>query len=82
MKIKGIYQIINHITNERYVGSSINIVERHKHHINSLLTNSHKNEKLQNAFNYYGSKSFSFQILEIVCGGRYEILLYERKWVG
>ena len=55
-----IYQIINNITQERYVGQTINLTKRLSDHRNKLKQNKHSNPKLQAAWNKYGIDNFSF----------------------
>ena len=61
----GIYRIKNIITNDCYVGSSINIEKRWREHQRALKRNKHRNPKLQNAYNKYGVDSFKYEIFEI-----------------
>lgn len=60
----GIYKIMNTITNEIYVGSTIDLEAREIAHAASLLNNKHHNTSLQLSFNQYGIHSFIFEILE------------------
>jgi group I intron endonuclease len=46
-----------------YIGSSKNLNKRRREHLNSLKTNSHHNEKMQNVYNKY--LKFDFQVLEL-----------------
>lgn len=59
----GIYQILNLITNEKYIGSSKNLKNRKSQHFTSLRRNVHNNLHLQNAFNKHGEQNFRFEIL-------------------
>jgi group I intron endonuclease len=61
----GIYSIKNKITNEQYIGSSINLQRRKIEHFSSLRQNTHPNAKLQAAFSTYGESNFEYSILEI-----------------
>lgn len=61
---KGIYKIINKVTNKYYIGSSIEIENRLVHHTNQLKGNRHCNIHLQNAWNKYNPDNFEFTILE------------------
>lgn len=60
----GIYAILNKITNQIYVGQSINIKKRFRNHKWFLNHNEHSNDYLQHAWNKYGEVSFEFIILE------------------
>jgi group I intron endonuclease len=63
---KGIYCIRNSITDERYVGSSVNIEARWLIHKTQLNRKCHHSPKLQAAWNKYGRKNFIFEIIEEV----------------
>lgn len=61
----GIYKIINTVTNQIYVGSSMScIYQRYSYHKKDLRANKHHSAKLQNSWNKYGEKCFDFQIIE------------------
>lgn len=64
--LSGVYKIINISNNKIYIGSSINIKNRIKRHLNDLDKNKHYNIYLQNAWNKYGKEKFLFEILEEV----------------
>jgi group I intron endonuclease len=68
----GIYQIRNSITNQFYVGSSVNLAERKNNHIKKLRRNIHDNIHLQRAWNKYGENSFVFERLEILTASELE----------
>jgi group I intron endonuclease len=61
-----IYNIVNKITQDQYIGSAIDLDRRKKRHIYELNKNVHHSRYLQNAWNYYGSEQFEFHIIEIV----------------
>lgn len=63
MKICGIYQIVNTVNKNKYIGQSINIKDRIIRHRYQLNNNIHNNQKLQNAWNKYGEDFFKFEIL-------------------
>jgi group I intron endonuclease len=65
-KVVGIYCIKNVISGRMYIGSSINIESRWKHHRYQLNTNRHDNHYLQNSWNKHGEGSFEFSILEVI----------------
>ena len=59
----GIYGIKNILNNKIYIGSTKSFYRRYYEHIAELKSNKHDNPHLQNAWNKYGSKNFSFDIL-------------------
>ena len=60
----GIYIITNKINSHQYIGQAKNIKKRWLVHESALLKNRGHNRHLKNAWNKYGSKSFSFEVLE------------------
>jgi group I intron endonuclease len=56
----GIYELI--INKKSYIGSSLNLRDRLREHLNDLNNNNHSNKKLLNAFNKY--KHIYFGIIE------------------
>lgn len=60
----GIYQIT--IANKRYIGSAVNAERRWYRHKSELHNNKHPNQKLQRAYNKYGSEQTVFEIVEVV----------------
>jgi len=68
MTTPGCYKITNRINGKFYVGSSSDIHERWKGHINNLNhpnPKKHHNKYLQAAWNKYGEDAFDFEILAI-----------------
>ncbi len=64
----GIYSItLNSCLHEKmqYIGSSVNLFKRCYDHKWFLNKNRHHSAYLQNCWNIYGEKSFSFEILEL-----------------
>jgi group I intron endonuclease len=61
-----VYQILNKKTKKIYVGSSVDVEHRWKNHLKQLKKQKHHSILLQRAFNKYGEKSFSFNVLEEV----------------
>ena len=67
LNLSGIYAIIRKDIKENsvvYVGSSKNVYQRWKTHLNQLKRNKHYNIILQRAFNKYSKISLSFKLLE------------------
>ena len=62
MKQSGVYQIVNTLTRERYVGSSIDMRARWSKHQCDLRKNRHGNPNLQRAWDLYGHV-FEFEVL-------------------
>ena len=75
----GIYQIVNKVTQKRYIGKSSNIASRWRGHKYDLRNNTHPNDYLQKAWNKHGEINFDFEILQLcsldLCS------LYEDYWV-
>jgi group I intron endonuclease len=65
-KICGIYGIINIKNNMKYVGKSIDIINRFWTHRTCLrgINSKYENEYLQNAWDKYGENNFEFYIIE------------------
>lgn len=61
--VAGIYVIWdrNHTC---YIGQSLNVGERWRHHFNALVLNNHANSALQDAWNENGEKFFRFDLLQ------------------
>lgn len=79
----GVYEILNTITKERYVGSASRIGKsnslsgfyvRFEKHKSLLKSNKHYNIHLQRAYNKYGENNFNFNVLSI-CPPEYCIKL-------
>lgn len=62
--MKGIYIIRNTATDMVYIGSSVDIQGRFRHHKSLLTRNKHQNKYLQHSWNKYGKESFEFSVLE------------------
>jgi group I intron endonuclease len=59
----GIYEIINIITNDKYVGSAKDLNNRKYEHFRTLKNKTHSNIHLQRAYNKYKENSFIFRII-------------------
>lgn len=80
MTQSGVYMIRNSITNEIYVGSSINLEKRKYEHFRLLRRNTHTNRHMQNSYNKYEESAFIFEILK-VCE-KYECLSLEQYFIN
>jgi len=60
----GIYQIVNLVSQKRYIGLASNMKTRMNGHLYDLRRGIHANAYLQKAWNKYGSKAFTFKCLE------------------
>lgn len=60
----GIYRITNTLTNESYIGSSVDIEKRFDKHLNDLRNHTHHNIKLLEDFELYGELVFKLEILK------------------
>ena len=64
MKDVGIYKITNTANGMVYVGQSRNLRKRITEHKRDLRKGTHRNDKLQKAYNKYGAKAFVYEIIE------------------
>lgn len=62
-KIVAVYQIVNVITNERYIGLSVDVNKRWRQHKAPSSWKNHPNILLYKAMQEYGLDKFRFQIL-------------------
>ena len=76
-----IYNIRNKENGKRYVGSTMNFVERRRQHFTDLRGNYHNNPHLQNSYNLYGEESFEFIVLEELDVDRDKLLEREQEWL-
>ncbi len=79
MKQSGIYMIKNLINDKIYIGSATNFSKRKCEHFRRLRKNMHENSYLQNAWNKYEEKNFTFIVLEIT--KKEDLLLVEQKYI-
>jgi group I intron endonuclease len=64
VKNSGIYRITCVANNHFYYGSSINLKNRFRNHINKLRAGSHRNKRLQRIFDKYGEASLTFEVIK------------------
>lgn len=76
---RGVYCILNLANQRHYIGSSENLNGRMREHFNALKRGAHKNRKLQNAWNKYGSDAFRFDVIEVIPSG--DIVSAEQSWI-
>ena len=73
----GIYQIVNHKTGHRYIGSAVNLGRRMNYHRWLLEGNRHWNRRLQLAWIKYRAPAFEFTVL-CVCR-KDDLLFFEQR---
>lgn len=78
-QLSGIQRILNKINGNCYIGSSLNVEKRYKHHLSTLRHNSSRCSILQKAFNKYGEDNFEFQVI-LCCKPEYR-LYYEQQLI-
>lgn len=61
-----VYRIVNTVTGDFYIGSSVNIDRRKSIHFFDLRHDKHHSPILQNSFNKYGEDKMAFEIIETV----------------
>lgn len=61
----GIYTITNRLTNQIYVGQTVNLAQRKVQHFLRLRKGEHFNQHLQNSFTKHGESAFEFEMLEV-----------------
>lgn len=65
-----IYQITNMVNGKYYIGSAESFARREWQHKYELKKGTHKNPRLQAAWNKYGPEAFVFEVLEDIAEGR------------
>lgn len=80
MKICGIYGIRNIVTNNLYIGQSIDIKRRREVHFSALKHGRHENLHLQRSFLKHGANNFKFIILEKTTPDMLDAK--EREWIS
>lgn len=86
-KTKGIYGIINKISNKIYIGqTSVSFGDRRDIHYSKLRHNTNDNLELQNDWNIYGENNFEFVVLKEIKDNnildeweKYYIDIYKKK---
>lgn len=62
--LQGIYQIRNVLTDDIYIGSTLNFAQRKRQHLASLRKNIHHSIILQRAWNKYGEENFDICFIQ------------------
>lgn len=78
--ISCIYKIENTVNGKCYIGSAVDFLGRRRAHRSVLGKNKHHSEKLQRAWNKYGSDVFVFAIVEAV-PDRENLIAREQYWI-
>jgi group I intron endonuclease len=78
---QGIYKIINIITGDYYIGSSLNLHNRYKNHIYKLNKQNHRNNILNRAWKKYGAESFVFVVIKETNLQHEELRALEQKYL-
>lgn len=79
MGIGGIYEILNTVNGKRYIGSSVNIVQRWHLHRSHLSQGVHHSVVLQRAWDKYGEKVFAFHPLMLLPS--VDLILWEQQYL-
>ena len=61
MKISGVYEIINTITGDFYIGSSVDLEKREKEHFRESVWKYNQNKPLYKYMQQYGKENFLFK---------------------
>lgn len=77
--VSGVYKITNTANGKVYVGSSVDLCERHYRHGLHLRQGRHHSIHLQRAYVIYGQDAFVFSVIE-KCG-RDALLSREQYWI-
>jgi hypothetical protein len=62
----GVYAIRNSVTQDEYIGSSLNVAQRFAQHLSLLRRGKHHAGRLQDAWSIYGEGAFSLIVLQEV----------------
>jgi len=76
-----IYAIVNNVTRDMYVGSSVGVNRRWSAHRNLLTKKCHYNSRLQRAYDKYGSGAFDWEIIQFV-NDKTQLIAREQFWMN
>lgn len=65
MKISGVYQIVNTITGDCYIGSSVDLEKRKQEHFRESIWKHNPNKQLYKDMKQYGKDSFLFRPIRL-----------------
>ena len=65
MKISGVYEIINTITGDFYIGSSVDLKRRKKEHFKKNTWKKEPNKPLYKYMQQYGKENFLFKTIQL-----------------
>lgn len=78
----GVYSIINTVTGDMYIGSSINLYKRLCDHMYVSFKKKHCNRIFSNAFNKYGYENFKVKILKFcISNDKYCLMNNEQYYI-
>src|SRR5260221_8854899 len=75
----GIYRITCTVNDRFYIGSAVNLYKRWYDHRFHLSRKTHRNQKLQRAWDKYGEDAFLFEVIEFVLMPF--LLMREQYWL-
>jgi len=78
--VAGIYSIRNTISGRIYVGSSVQVRERWKHHKLALRKGTHHSRPLQRSWIKHGEAAFVFELLEVI-EDHNNLIVREQHWM-
>lgn len=76
-----IYRITNKVTQQHYIGQTIDINRRKRKHFNTLKNNTHDNPKLQASWNKYGEENFEFEYWKFEINSEEELNQLECEYI-
>ena len=80
---QGVYRIMCLPLRKAYVGSTYDLALRWVEHQTELWAGDHSNRNLQAAFDKFGPRAFTFEVLEIISGRSDQVLrtVAEQRWM-
>ena len=76
MKISGVYEIVNTITGDCYIGSTVDLDKREKQHFRESTWKHNPNKQLYKDMKQYGKDNFLFKPIQLC--NPYELKKYEQ----